>query len=100
MTQDGDNKMDKRCHRRIYTRFATTSCQKTQKKKKNKQTNKQTNNKTETVLQEGDENAAKLPETYDSERLTAAAQDKKSPDKKSCQRTEISLDVSSSTIGE
>jgi hypothetical protein len=43
--------------------------------------NKQ-NNKTETVLQEGDENAAKLPETYDSERLTAAAQDKKSPDKK------------------
>jgi hypothetical protein len=52
--------------------------------------NKQTNNKTETVLQEGDENAAKLPETYDSERLTAAAQDKKSPDKKSCQRTEIS----------
>jgi hypothetical protein len=71
VTQDGDNKKEKRCHRRIYTRFATTSCQ------KNKQ-----NNKTETVLQEGDENAAKLPETYDSERLTAAAQDKKSPDKK------------------
>ncbi len=71
MTQDGDNKKEKRCHRRIYTRFAATSCQ------KNKQ-----NNKTETVLQEGDENAAKLPETYDSERLTAAAQDKKSPDKK------------------
>jgi hypothetical protein len=76
------------------------AAKKPKKKKKNKQTNKQTNNKTETVLQEGDENAAKLPETYDSERLTAAAQDKKSPDKKSCQRTEISLDVSSSTIGE
>jgi hypothetical protein len=53
------------------------------KPKKKKKTNKQYN-KTETVLQEGDEKAAKLPETYDSERLTAAAQDKKSPDKKSC----------------
>jgi hypothetical protein len=86
VTQDGDNKMDKRCHRRIYTRFAATSCQKTQKKKKNQTKPNQTkqNNKTETVLQEGDEKAAKLPETYDSERLTAAAQDKKSPDKKSC----------------
>jgi hypothetical protein len=56
------------------------------KKKKNQTKPNQTkqNNKTETVLQEGDEKAAKLPETYDSERLTAAAQDKKSPDKKSC----------------
>jgi hypothetical protein len=79
VTQDGDNKMDKRCHRRIYTRFSATSCQKTKEKTTTKQ-----NNKTETVLQEGDENAAKLPETYDSERLGAAAQDKKSPDKKSC----------------
>ncbi len=51
------------------------------KKPKKKTTTKQ-NNKTETVLQQGDENAAKLPETYDSERLAAAAQDKKSPDKK------------------
>jgi hypothetical protein len=95
VTQDGDNKKDKRCHRRIYTRFAATSCQKTKKKKKNKQ-----NNKTETVLQEGDENAAKLPDTYDSERLTAAAQDKKSPDKKILPAYRNKLDASSSTIGE